>query len=162
MMARMPTSEELAEPWHSALVDAGFVGPQGIPSVRQLAVAIDVHPSTLSRLIRGANARQPRPELVQKVAKALKRKPQEIAEWAGEQWESGLGSYDPPEGSETLTLRQRESVDRIIRAFMEVNSRQRARRAIDSKMVRELAKATNKTRVQIADILEQIEGSPEE
>lgn len=157
----MPNANELPEPWYTALTDAGYVGPYGEPSLRKLAEGIDAHPSTVSRLIRGANAKGARPELVAKIADALGRKPEDVASWAGEQWQAGLGPYSVPSGAESLTLRQRESVDRVIRAFIEVNRRERSRRALDTKMVRQLAKATGKTRVEIADILEEIEGREE-
>lgn len=151
------TSESLTEPWHSALLEAGFTGPTGAPSLRRLAEAMDVHPSTVSRVIRGTNARGARPDFVRKLAEALKRKPEVVAAWAGERWEAGLEAYSPPDGSETLTLRQREAADRMIRAFIEVNRRERSRRALDSKMVRGLAERLGRTRAQVADALEELE-----
>ncbi|QIG58757.1 helix-turn-helix DNA-binding protein [Gordonia phage DatBoi] len=122
---------------------------------------MDVHPSTVSRVIRGTNARGARPEFVTKLAKALKRKPETVAGWAGERWESGLETYTPPDGSETLTLRQREAADRMIRAFIEINRRERSRRALDSKMVRGLAERLGRTRAEVADALEEIEAGDE-
>lgn len=92
-----------------------------------------------------------------KLAKALRRKPEVVAGWAAERWESGLEAYCPPDGSETLTLRQREAADRMIRAFIEVNRRERSRRALDSKLVRGLAERLGRTRVEVADALEEFE-----
>ncbi|MFF0710882.1 hypothetical protein, partial [Gordonia sputi] len=106
-----------------------------------------------------ANARGARAEHIEGIAKALRMDPVKVAEWAKSEWREGPGPYTPPAGTEILTLRQRETVDRVIRAFIEVNQRARTRRALDSKMVIELAEATRMTRREIADILEEIEGA---
>ncbi|GAB37212.1 hypothetical protein GOSPT_004_00270 [Gordonia sputi NBRC 100414] len=147
------------EPWYSALLNAGFTGPHGDPSLRQLALAVDIHPSTVSRIIHGTNTRGARPEYLGRIAKALRTDPAKVAEWAKSEWREGPGPYTPPAGTEILALRQRETVDRVIRAFIEVNQRARTRRALDSKTVVELAKATRRSRREIADILEEIEGA---
>lgn len=147
------------EPWYSALLNAGFTGPYGDPSLRQLALAVDIHPSTVSRIMHGTNARGARAEHIEGIAKALRMDPVKVAEWAKSEWREGPGPYTPPAGTEILTLRQRETVNRVIRAFIEVNQRARTRRALDSKMVIELAEATRMTRREIADILEEIEGA---
>ncbi|NKY95590.1 helix-turn-helix domain-containing protein [Gordonia sputi] len=155
----MTNGTMVPEPWYSALLNAGFTGPHGDPSLRQLALAVDIHPSTVSRIIHGTNTRGARPEYLGRIAKALRTDPAKVAEWAKSEWREGPGPYTPPAGTEILALRQRETVDRVIRAFIEVNQRARTRRALDSKTVVELAKATRRSRREIADILEEIEGA---
>ena len=152
---------DLPDEWKNALIAAGMTTSAGEPSLRMLAQEVGVHPATISRMIKGANAGRPNSKLIKAVSRALDVPEKDVTEWTGHEWLNPTGEYIPPEGSAVLDHRQRETVNRIIQAFIDINLRERTgprpRRSLDSKMVAKLAEKTGYTRPEMADLLEAIE-----
>jgi len=154
----MTPGSDLEEPWYSALIDAGFVDTRtGKPSQRQLAESIGVHPSTVSRAIRGSNAGSAAVDLVYALAGALHKTPTVVASWVGRSWSEGVAAYEPPAGTEVLSHHQREALNTVVRAMIAEAGDRRTRRALGSRAVVEIADKTGLSRGEVADILEAAE-----
>ncbi|MFT4127849.1 MAG: helix-turn-helix transcriptional regulator [Gordonia sp. (in: high G+C Gram-positive bacteria)] len=153
-MRCMARARELSSELTAALIDAGFTSPSGRASVRQLALASGIQPATLSRLFRGGVV-NPSRDVVKKVAEALGQDPATLSSWIGSIWTDGRRPYEPPEGSEVLTPKQREIVDQIITAFIEVSRHKKSPPplAFSSAAVAEISRRTKLAPGEVAKIL---------
>ncbi|EGD54785.1 helix-turn-helix domain-containing protein [Gordonia neofelifaecis] len=151
----------LPEPWNSALVEAGFVDSYGAASLQPLADEVSVHPSTLSRAIRGLNVR-PSGAVVKSLSNALGLPMSTIAEWISAAYsEEGLGApYLAPRGSETLTQIQRNSVTSIINAFIDQNARTR-RPSMNSMEVAIFARELGVSRGRVVEAMDVVQQQTE-
>lgn len=104
----------IEEPWASAFQDAGMVAPNtGAPSIQALHRETGLHPSAISRIIKG-ETEDPRPETVEKMANGLGVSPVKVAHWIGMKWEE-FSPWTPPTEADLMTIGQREIVNRLIR-----------------------------------------------
>lgn len=86
----------------------------GQPSWRALAAAVGVHPSTITAMVAGTRKRDP--ELVARVAKALRVKPEQVSQWL-ELPRKVRGPYEPPAESRFLTDPERDAITGLIKAI---------------------------------------------
>lgn len=73
-MGKSPVNDELSRRMKKAL--------EGVPTLRELARGVGLHPVTLSRYLNGT--RRPSPEIALKIAKALRRRSASLAKLAAE------------------------------------------------------------------------------
>jgi transcriptional regulator with XRE-family HTH domain len=145
------------------MIETGLTtSASSIPSLRRLADRANIHPATLSRIIRGQYVNPPSDQHIGRIADALEQSPSTIRGWLNLDpvvpRDGGEGDYVPPEGSASLTAGQRGAVDRVISAFIEANrGRRPARRALGSRLVEGLARETGMTQAAAADMLERID-----
>ena len=107
---------DVPEPWASAMIRAGVTDPRNDqrPSMTQLAIACDVHTSTITSMVWGE--RETDQATLDKVAEVLRVKPSVVAEWAGRIRDTET-PYTPPAVASLLTGDQRKILDAIIRQF---------------------------------------------
>lgn len=110
----------IPEPWATALTEAGFVSPWDTPSMNRLSEATGIHVSTISRIVKGQNAKGPTKEVVTQLAEALRKPAREVGGWIDAAW-AQLEPYTPPAVADLMTKEQRAAVDSIIRAFATAN-----------------------------------------
>lgn len=105
---------EIPEPWSSAMTKAGFLDPRyGNPSLRRLADAAGVHPTTVSSLILKGKVISARN--MRSVSTALGVELGDMTRWVtGERREP----YQPPAEADQMTERQRNAVTELILAFI--------------------------------------------
>jgi len=106
---------DVPEPWASAMLKAQIGNPRnGRPSWRALAAAVGVHPSTITAMVAGSRKRDP--ELVARVAKELRVKPELVSQWL-ELPTRVRGPYEPPSESRYLTDPERDAITGLIKAI---------------------------------------------
>lgn len=124
--------------------------------MRQLAERIGVHRSTVYRTVHGLNASAPLPGMVRALAEALGQSPATIASWTGSSFAAGATAYEPPDGTEYLSHRQRDALTLIINSMIAEAERARQRKSMNSRAVVRLAKVAEIPRWKAADILDEI------
>lgn len=106
------------EPWASALVNARFVDPryadEDRPSLSRLAEAAKLHPTTVSKMVRGVG--RAKVENVAAVAAALNVDVREVFRWV-KQARSQAEPYQMPAEVDLLTEREQEAISELIRAM---------------------------------------------
>lgn len=105
------------EPWASALVRAQFTDPRYAddrPSLSQLAEAARLHPTTVSKMIRGVG--RAKVENVAAVADALGVDVVEVSGWV-KQARSRAKPYSVPTEVDLLTEREQDALSELIRAI---------------------------------------------
>jgi hypothetical protein len=103
-------SEELPEPWRSAL------GPKGVHTRRGLATKAGIAPQTAVRLVNGQGT--PRPDTIQAVADAFfggdRNRVRELAGISGRDY----GDFKLPPEASLLRPDQRDAVRQVIQAML--------------------------------------------
>jgi len=108
---------QVPEPWASAMVKVGFTDPRyddPRPSMSRLAEAAGLHTTTVSRMVR--ETKQPDPENVAHVAKALRQDVREVSEWV-RQAGTVAREYRVPAEVNLLTQREQDAISELIRAI---------------------------------------------
>jgi len=109
------SSSEPFGPWVEAMERAGAVDPRnGRASWNQLAERAGVSTSAITNMVSGKT--KAKPATVQKVAVALRVKPERVSEWIGATAPVG-GPYVPVPEAALLSSREREALDLLIRAI---------------------------------------------
>lgn len=105
---------DVPEPWASAMLDARVVDPRyGRPSWSALAREVGVHTSTITAMVNGT--RETSPEIIERVAIALRQTPRTISQWLNVV--EVREAYEPPEESRYLTDAERAAISALISAI---------------------------------------------
>lgn len=91
---------------------------KGISSERHLAREVGVHATTIGTMLRGTRATKP--ATLRKVADVLGLDVKTVTAWANQSLAS-QGPYVPPERSELLSPTQRQALNMVITAMLEVH-----------------------------------------
>lgn len=108
------SSTEPGEPWASAMRAAEIGDPRnGRPSWNQLAARAGVSVSAITNAVKGKTRLSP--PNVQRVAEALRVKPEVVSGWLRST--PVYGPYLPPPEAALLSDRERQGIDALIRAL---------------------------------------------
>lgn len=108
-------NDDIPEPWHSAMLDAGLIdgrtrrNPR--PSYRALATAVGVSTTTITRMVAGDV--DTGSETVAAVARRLGRTPVEVSQWVN-QARSVVSDWTPPAAVHELTEREQRALTELI------------------------------------------------
>lgn len=109
------SSNEPFGPWVEAMESAGAVDPRnGRPSWTQLAARADVSVSAVTNMVNGKT--KAKPDTIQKVARALRVRPEVVSGWLGDR-RPVRGPYVPVPESALLSDHERDALDTLIRAI---------------------------------------------
>lgn len=111
----MSSNEQPFGPWVEAMEKVGAVSPRTHrPSWTQLAAKADLSVSAVTNMVNGKT--RARPDTVQKVAQALRVRPEVVSGWLGTDRPVG-GPWEPPRESSLLFPHERDALDDLIRAM---------------------------------------------
>lgn len=110
-------NSDIPEPWSSALVAARLTDPRYAddrPSLSRLAEVAGIHPTTVSRMVKGSH--RANPANVALVAAALGRNVVEVSEWV-RQARTVREPYQVPSEVNLLTDREQSAISELIRSI---------------------------------------------